>query len=249
MERIIFVTGTGSGVGKTVLTALLLAFLREKGVKALGMKPFCSGSRGDARLLRACQKGCLTLDEINPFYFDKPLAPGAAGRPVPLPVAVDKIRHLARQCDVLVVEGVGGLLVPLGKNYAVRDLIGQLRCETIIASANRLGTINHTLLTVESLRHVDIKAVAIVMMGVKKPDISAASNARMIRKMLPETAVFRVPFLGFSAAKASEMKNNVIFLKKTLALLAEAANLVSFFSKTREVDRQNRLTTCLNGVN
>jgi len=67
--------------------------------------------------------------------------------------------------------------------------------------------------------------------------------------MLPETAVFRVPFLGLSAASASEMKNNVIFLKKTLARLAKAANLRLFFSKTREVDRQNRLTTCLNRVN
>ena len=76
MEKIIFVTGTDTGVGKTVLTAMLLTYLRKKGANALGMKPFCSGSRGDARLLRACQKGCLTLDEINPFYFDKPLAAG-----------------------------------------------------------------------------------------------------------------------------------------------------------------------------
>jgi dethiobiotin synthetase len=138
------------------------------------------------------------------------------------------------------------LLVPLGKNYAVRDLIGQLKCQTIIVSANRLGTINHTLLTVESLQHANAKAVAIVMMEVKKPDISAAGNPRMIRRMLPEMPIFRVPFLGFSAANTSERKNNVIFLKKTLALLARAANLVTFFSKTREVDRQNRLTTCLN---
>jgi dethiobiotin synthetase len=248
MERIIFVTGTDTGVGKTVLTALLVAFLREKGVRALGMKPFCSGSRNDARVLQACQEGCLTLDDVNPFYFDKPLAPGAAGRPVPLSAAVAKIRHLARQCDVLVVEGVGGLLVPLGRNYAVRDLIGRLKCQTIVVGANRLGTINHTLLTVESLQSVDGKCLAIVMMGVKKPDLSAASNTRIIRKMLPQATILSIPFLGFSLGNTSERKNSVIFLKKTLALLAGSANLVTFFSKTREVDRQNRLTTCLDRI-
>ena len=225
---------------------MLLTYLRKKGANALGMKPFCSGSRGDARLLQSCQKGCLTLDEINPFYFDKPLAPGAAGKNVPWRAVVKKIRNLACQCDVLVVEGVGGLLVPLGKSYAVRDLIGQLGGQTIIVSANRLGTVNHTLLTVESLQSVHIKPLAIVMMGVNKPDISARSNARMIREMSPQTALFEVPFLGFSAGNASEIENNVIFLKKPLALLSKTVNLVTFFSKTREVDRRNRLTTRLN---
>ena len=219
LKKIIFVTGTDTGVGKTVLTALLVAFLRRRGRAALAMKPFCSGSRRDARLLRGLQKGCLTLDEVNPFYFDKPLAPGAAARNVPLGAVLGKISDLARRCEILVVEGVGGLFAPLGRNYAVRDLIRSLDCKVIVVSANRLGTINHTLLTVEALQVAGQKDVTIVVMGVKKPDISAESNARMIRKMAPRTPVFEVPYLGFGASNGGGVKNNVIFLKKTLARL------------------------------
>ncbi|MGA2177892.1 MAG: dethiobiotin synthase [Verrucomicrobiota bacterium] len=220
MKKILFVTGTDTGVGKTVLTAMLLAFLRGAGRDALAMKPFCSGSRGDARLLHDLQKGCLTLDEVNPFYFDKPLAPAAAAKNVPLRAALAKIRELAGRCDILVVEGVGGLLAPLGKGYTVRDLIGNLDCKVIVVSANRLGTINHTLLTVEALQVSGQKELAIAMMGVRKPDISAASNVRMIRRMAPRTPVFAIPYLGFGASKAGGVKKNVIFLKKTLAQLA-----------------------------
>jgi dethiobiotin synthetase len=120
----------------------------------------------------------------------------------------------------LVVEGVGGLLAPLGKGYTVRDLIGNLDCKVIVVSANRLGTINHTLLTVEALQVSGQKELAIAMMGVRKPDISAASNVRMIRRMAPRTPVFAIPYLGFGASKAGGVKKNVIFLKKTLAQLA-----------------------------
>jgi dethiobiotin synthetase len=92
VKNILFVTGTDTGAGKTVLTALLLDFLRSEGIRVLAMKPFCSGPRGDAVLLHGLQKGCLTLDDVNPFYFDRPLAPAAAGRgQVSLTVALRKI--------------------------------------------------------------------------------------------------------------------------------------------------------------
>jgi dethiobiotin synthetase len=219
VKRIVFVTGTDTGVGKTVLTAMLLAFLRREGRNALAMKPFCSGSRGDARLLHGLQKGCLTPDEVNPFYFDKPLAPGATGKNVLLRTALGKILNLAGRCDVLVVEGVGGLLAPLGKGYTARDLIGRLDCGTILVSANRLGTINHTLLTLEALQSSVQKELKIVVMDAKKPDISAASNIQMIRRMTPGTPVYSIPYLGPRASKPFAVKKNVNFVKKTLALL------------------------------
>src|SRR5260221_14172519 len=78
--RTIFITGTDTGVGKTLLTALLLAHLRQNGVPALALKPFCSGGRADAELFHALQDGDLTLDEINPFYFREPIAPLVAAR-------------------------------------------------------------------------------------------------------------------------------------------------------------------------
>jgi len=219
VKKILFVTGTDTAVGKTVLTALLLAHLRTQGCDALGMKPFCSGGRDDARLLQSLQKGCLTLDEVNPFYFDKPLAPAAAPRRVPFQEALGRIRALADRCEVLLIEGAGGLLAPLGDDYTARDLIAALPCKTIIVSRNRLGTINHTLLTVEALQQVAREKVRVVLMGAQKPDISASSNAKMLRQRLASAAIYSIPHLGFRVATTGIVKKNAIFLKKELAQL------------------------------
>jgi dethiobiotin synthetase len=219
VKKILFVTGTDTGVGKTVLTALLLTHLRSQGRDAMAMKPFCSGPRGDARLLHGLQGGCLTLDEVNPFYFDKPLAPAAAPKRVPFSVALGKIRALADRCEVLLVEGAGGLLAPLGDDYTARELIAALSCKTIVVSRNRLGTINHTLLTLEALQTTDVEEVAIVLMKVKKPDISASSNAKMLRRRVGSMPIFLVPHLGFRASTPGAIKKNVTFLKIMLARL------------------------------
>ena len=252
MKKILFVTGTDTGVGKTVLTAMLLEFLRRGGANALAMKPFCSGSRADARLLHRLQSECLTLDEVNLFYFDKPLAPAAAtGRGCPgvsLTGALEQIRCLAHRCDVLLVEGAGGLLAPLGKEYTLRDLIGRLRGRAIVVCSNRLGVINHVVLTAESLQSAGIKEFTVVMMGAKKPDISAQSNARMIRKMLPKTPVFCLPYLGIRASTAPAVKINVKYLKKTLAHLVGGDNLRTFFHRKIRVEQRNLLTIRLKRV-
>lgn len=235
MKKILFVTGVDTGVGKTVLTAVLLACLRQSGVNALGMKPFCSGARDDAQLLLSLQEGRLTLDEVNPFYFDRPLTPAAASgrgrRGVSLEAALEKIRALAGRCDFLLVEGVGGLLAPLGADYTVRDLIRRLRCQVVVVCPNRLGVINHTLLTAEALQNAGIKEFTVVMMGVRQPDLSAISNARIIQQWLPGRPVFCLPYLGFRASTPRAVKINVKYLQKTLARFFGAANLITFFRK------------------
>jgi dethiobiotin synthetase len=220
MAQIIFITGTDTGVGKTVVTALLLRHLRQAGCNALAMKPFCSGSRADARLLRSLQKNLLTLDEINPFFFKQPVAPAAAAgrrKTIHLDTVLRKIRALARRCDVLLVEGIGGLLVPLDRKHTVADLISRLRCPALIVSRNRLGTINHTLLTVKAMQAAGIKQLRIVMVDEKKPDISARSNAKIIKKMTPSSPIFFIPHLGSKAASEGATKINATFLKITLA--------------------------------
>jgi dethiobiotin synthetase len=232
MTKIIFITGTDTGVGKTVVTALLLRHLRQAGCNALAMKPFCSGTRADVLLLRSLQKGLLTLDEINPFFFKNPVAPAVASgwrKTISIDTVLPKIRAVGRRGDVLLVEGSGGLLVPLGKNYTVADLIAKLRCPALIVSRNRLGTINHTLLTVKAMQAVGIKRLKIVMVEDKKPDFSARSNPKTIQKMAPSVPVFVVPNLGFRASKAAVIKINAIFLKKTLARILKDDILHSSF--------------------
>ena len=189
-KRIIFITGTDTGVGKTVLTALLLRRLRARGCRALAMKPFCSGGRGDVRLLQSLQRGELSDAEMNPFYFNAPVAPlvelKKTRRDVPLKEVVASIRRVEKKCDVLLIEGSGGLMVPLGKNYSVEDLIVKLKCSVIVVSRNRLGTINHTLLTVARLRAKGVKngEIRVALMENPARDASSVSNDGILKAML-----------------------------------------------------------------
>jgi dethiobiotin synthetase len=188
------------------------------------------------------QKECLTLEQVNPFYFDKPLAPAAASRKdgpkVPLPVALRHIRLLAARCDLLLVEGAGGLLAPLGEDYTARELIRRLRCPTIVVCLNRLGVINHVTLTAEALQSVGIKEFTVIMMGVRRPDLSARSNPRMIRQKLPKIAVFCLPWLGFGASQAGKVKKNAKYFKKTLAQLLRHDSLHVFFRQRKRLDNK-----------
>jgi len=128
---------------------------------------------------------------------------------------------------------VGGLMAPLGENYLVRDLIRRLDCGVLVVCANRLGVINHALLTADALQSVGIKEFKIVMMGVKKPDISARSNLRMIRQRLPGIPVFCVPWLGNRASTTEAAKRNVKYLKIMLARLVGGGNLRMFLNRTK----------------
>jgi dethiobiotin synthetase len=236
LKKILFVTGTDTGVGKTVLTAMLLAFLRGGRGRVRAMKPFCSGARDDARLLHSLQKECLTLDDVNPFYFDKPLAPAAAGSPkVSLGRATKAIRKVAAACDLLLVEGVGGLMVPLGRDYWVRDLIAELECKVLVVCPNQLGIINHSLLTVEALKDVGIEEFTVVMMDVRKPDISSQTNPQLIHQSLPGIPLFRLPYMGNRASTGQSVKKNVKIVKKTLAAIAGDDILSAFFNRTKRL--------------
>ena len=156
MSRIIFVTGTDTGVGKTLLTASLLFHLRQSGVSALAMKPFCSGGTADVDLIQAIQGGDPPREEVNPFYFPEPVAPLIAARKrrqrIRLSQVLRAIARMDKRCECLIVEGSGGLLVPLGEGFTVADVIANLECDVVVVGKNKLGTLNHTLLTVEALR-------------------------------------------------------------------------------------------------
>jgi dethiobiotin synthetase len=223
MSKIVFITGTDTGVGKTVLTALLLRYLRDKGVNALAMKPFCSGGREDAELLHALQGDEVTLDEVNPFYFSQPVSPWVAAKKtgqVPLKAALKKIAELKNRCDVLLIEGSGGVIVPLGDGYVVLDLIRALKCSVLVASRNRLGTINHTLLTVNGLQHAGIKRLAVALVDSEKSDFSSRTNLDAITKWgngIRQLRVFGVPYIGKRASSLRGIARAEKKVKKVLA--------------------------------
>ncbi|HEV2209606.1 MAG TPA: dethiobiotin synthase [Verrucomicrobiae bacterium] len=231
--RLLFITGTDTGVGKTVLTALLLAHLRRTGRRALALKPFCSGSRADVTLLRSLQHGELSVEEVNPFYFAQPVAPWVATRRTPqrlvkLQTVTWHIRSIAARHlsgttsdEFLLVEGCGGLLVPLGDNFTVLDLVARLRCETVIVSRNRLGTINHTLLAVRALAQARQGArngvrSKVVLMSPRLPDASAATNPGALSALLGSVPLFRLPFLGPRCRTAGRLHEHARRLSRVL---------------------------------
>ncbi|MGA2854514.1 MAG: dethiobiotin synthase, partial [Verrucomicrobiota bacterium] len=184
MKRTIFITGTDTGVGKTVLTALLVEFLRARGVNAAALKPICSGGRDDARVLHTAMDGALSLDEINPWHFRAPVAPLLAARRerkrVRLAGVLAHVRALQKRFDVLLIEGAGGLLSPLGENFNSGDLIAALGALPLVVAPNRLGAVNHILLTLAALPRGAAATARVVLMSPPKRDAAVATNARLL---------------------------------------------------------------------
>jgi dethiobiotin synthetase len=194
-----FITGTDTGVGKTVLTVLLTRHLREKGVRVRAVKPFCSGGREDAEALWTAQAGDLSLDAINPWHFRAPLAPLLAARKerrqVTLAEVVSFLRQSGRAHDVLLVEGAGGLLSPLGEGFSARELIAQTRAVPVIVCPNRLGAVNQARLVVEALPPSAAAQARIVLVGQARPDTSVPSNRLLLQEILGRNRVVELPWL------------------------------------------------------
>ena len=226
MAKIIFITGTGTGVGKTILTTLLTLHLRRAGVHAFAMKPFCSGGLEDVHLLKSAQESELSDREINPFYFAKPLAPLAAAPASKLPSLKDvlrKIEKIRERCDVLLVEGSGGLLVPLGQRYFVADLVSAIDCDVLLVAPNQLGTINHTLLSVQELSARNRgDRFRIALMDQLRPDLSAATNAKILQSFVSPNTVIKIPYLGRNADRISALREAAVKLRKTLSQLIQS---------------------------
>ncbi len=183
MRTTVFITGTDTGVGKTFVTAALVRELRRAGVHAGAVKPFATGNRADARVLRAAMNGELSLEEINPVCFRRPLAPMMAawleGRRVPL-----RVRLPAKRFELLLVEGIGGWLVPLTERVTVADWAARQGWPILIVARAGLGTINHTLLTVESARRHGVKIAAVILNDVDKAGAAGARrNATVLRRL------------------------------------------------------------------
>lgn len=185
----IFITGTDTEVGKTFVTVLLTQYLRDQGIDAGVMKPIACGAKkdNDACYLKKTLKLKDPLDLINPIHLKLPLAPYAASGLLRIRLNLNKIfeafKKLCHQHDLILVEGIGGVLVPITKNYYVIDLIKDFDLPTIIVTRAGLGTINHTLLTLEVLKARNIKILGIIMNGFKGKELSEKTNAEVIHKL------------------------------------------------------------------
>jgi dethiobiotin synthetase len=173
MNHGIFITGTDTGVGKTLVTAALALHLKNRGLAVGVMKPIETGvlparaARSDAARLRSIIESEETLGAICPYSFELPVAPLAAaqaeGQTIN-PETIKKVyRLLSGRYDCMVVEGIGGVHVPVTHSSTVMDLIKQLRLPVVVVGRSGLGGINHALLTVEALRRRKIHIIALVL--------------------------------------------------------------------------------------
>ncbi|HEY1717937.1 MAG TPA: dethiobiotin synthase [Verrucomicrobiae bacterium] len=232
MKQTLFITGTDTGVGKTVLTALLVKFLRGRGVNAAALKPICSGNRDDARTLHAAMDGILSPDEINPWHFRAPVAPLLAARRenkrLKLSQVLAHVRAMQKRFDVLLVEGAGGLLSPLGvcsgglrpsqssalterrykRSFDSRDLILETHATPIVVAQNKLGAVNQILLTLEALPEKFRAEAKVVLVSPPKPDSATNSNTKLLERSLDPAKVFSLPWFGEKFDTAEALKNS-----------------------------------------
>ena len=222
--RGLFVTGTDTGVGKTVVAAAICAALRARGERVAAFKPVVTGldeapARGwphDHELLAAAAGG--DPERVAPHRFGPAASPHLAaelaGERIDPASLVRGARHAGDRADVLVVEGVGGLLVPIAADYAVADLAADLGFPLVVVARPGLGTINHTLLTLEGARARALRVAAVVMTPwPAEPSAVERSNRETVERL------GEVPVAGLAQVERGDP-----------ALLAAAASRLPFDS-------------------
>lgn len=186
----IFVTGTDTGVGKTSFTVWLLERLRAEGVRAAGYKPICCGDRQDAELLLAASASGLTINDVNPVWLQMPAAPLTAALAEKRAIDLEGLREgfvrLTKQVDFVVVEGVGGWIVPITADYFSSDLAVDLGLPVIVVAHNKLGCLNHILLTVCGIAEVQLKCAGVVLNDLgEEGDLASRTNPDILRRCVP----------------------------------------------------------------
>jgi dethiobiotin synthetase len=208
-NKTILITATDTGVGKTITTLCLGVLLQAKGIKVGVMKPVqCAGN--DAAFLKKQLGLSDDLRAINPYYAPEPLSPHLAFRRAKTKFDKQKIKaalkDLQARYEVVLVEGAGGLMVPITDNYYNADLITDLKAEAIIVARLGLGTINHTLLTINELkkRRIKIKGVVFCQTKPTKKGVPESTNPKEIARLSGVKVLGIIPYLK------SWNKNNIV---------------------------------------
>ncbi len=184
----LFLTGTDTNVGKTYVAALLVRALRQSGRDCVGLKPICCGGREDAELLHAEAAGVIALNDINPVWLRTPAAPYTAAvienRAIDLMLIRESFGRARSAHASLIVEGVGGWRVPIARDYFVGDLAEEFGLPIAIVVANRLGAINHTLLTIESIQARGLPCAGLILNRITpEDDVATATNRSMLEEL------------------------------------------------------------------
>lgn len=218
MARGLFITGTDTGVGKTLVAAGLLSLARYKGLKAVAIKPVETGCvvQGgilcpeDGAFLHAASVQGLSLDECAPWRFSLPASPARAaameGRGLNIVDLEEHVRAVAERFELTLVEGAGGLMVPIQERHMMIDLIERLGFPVVLAVRARLGTVNHTLLSVEALRHRNIPVAAIVVSSSEQiPGPEEDYTPGDLAHLVPDIPILLLPHLDEETRRRPEL--------------------------------------------
>jgi dethiobiotin synthetase len=201
-----FVTGTDTGIGKTLVASALLRAFALSGMRAVGMKPVATGCRADARdranedvaaLIAASNVGA-PIDLVNPYCFAPAIAPHIAARQAGMTISLmhirDSYRALTTLADRVVVEGAGGLLVPLSPQQDWGDLVSLLELSVVLVVGMRLGCLNHALLTAEAIRSRGLPFAGWVANRIDSTLPFFEDNLETLRLKLPAPLIATMPF-------------------------------------------------------
>lgn len=204
--RGLFVTGTDTGVGKTLVAAALVRALSRSGLKTVGMKPVASGSlltpeglrNGDALQLQAAADMARPYEQVNPYAFAPPIAPHIAAREVGVKIELPRIlsafEQLCTGADAVVVEGVGGWQVPLADDFAQPDLARALNLPVILVVGLRLGCLNHALLSARAIRADGLTLTGWMANGIDANFERRAENLATLAQLLNTPLLSVIPW-------------------------------------------------------
>lgn len=203
-----FITGTDTGVGKTLISSALIHGFVQRGHQTIGMKPVAAGCAWqddeliseDVAQLMSASNVTAPLRLVNPYAFLPPIAPhiaaAKAGVKISLDMIVDAYQQLSSQANVVIVEGVGGFRVPLGDGVDTADLAQQLGLPVILVVGMRLGCLNHALLTAEAIKARGLKLVSWVANQVD-PEMGAfEENLQALKGRLDAPCLGVLPWVG-----------------------------------------------------
>ena len=221
MAHHFWITGTDTDVGKTLVTTLLMRYYQSKGAKVIPYKPIQTGMIAgnincDTAFYQLCSKEILTKDHLNSYSLKEPVSPHYAamleGTVISEETILQHIRHLTSMYDCVICEGAGGLYVPLDekRNYHFLDLIFQSNLPGVLVARTKLGTINHTLLSIEALRGKGIPIAGIVFNKFEGTNLEM-DNITTIQK-LTELPTLVIPMLkDLSQLKELQIENTEFF--------------------------------------
>ena len=220
----LFVTGTDTGVGKTVVASAIARVLRRSGRRVGVLKPVATGVGeagrvDDAEDLIAAIGGGVLVRDVTPLVFRAPMAPVVAARLEGRPLAHAEVRNAARAgldrwatcADVLIFEGVGGLLCPLAEGSTVADLAIELDLPLVIVARRALGTLNHTLLTIEAASRRGLRLAGVVLNGsepTNAPLVESSNAAELARRLRDLPILANIPH-GIDPAALPDFANVV----------------------------------------